>query len=128
MQTNLNNRNRKLRVLVVDDYRDSADALAWVLKNIGHEVRAAYDAASAVLAFDELSPDLVFQDLVLPGKSGLEIARDLRKRGASQKSLLVAMSGQQALHPMERVAFDHFIRKPVGLAELTDVLARAHHK
>ena len=42
MQTN----NRQLRVLVVDDYRDSADALG-VLHNIGHQVAAAYDAPAA---------------------------------------------------------------------------------
>jgi two-component system, OmpR family, response regulator len=115
-------------VLVVDDHRDTADALAWVLKSIGHEVRAAYDAASALRAFEELSPEVVFQDLLLPGRGGVEIAREIRKRRASPGAVLVAMTGAgnaTALRDSERDAFDHLILKPVGLKELNDMLGKA---
>jgi DNA-binding NtrC family response regulator len=129
MQTDPENTNRKLRVLVVDDHRDSADALAWVLHNIGHQVRTAYDAASALRAFDELSPQVVFQDLRLPARNGgLEIAREIRKRSPSASAVLIAMTGAgnaATLRAAEREAFDHFILKPVGLKELNDMLGKA---
>jgi CheY-like chemotaxis protein len=120
--------NGKLRVLVVDDHRDTADSLAWVLHNIGHEARAAYDAASALRAFEELSPEVIFQDLLLPGKGGLEIAREIRKRSASPNAVLIAMTGAHnaaALRAPERDAFDHLILKPVGLKELHETLGKA---
>ena len=121
-------KNRKLRVLVVDDHRDTADALAWLLQGIGHEVRAAYDASSAIRAFDEFTPDVVFQDLLLPVKGGLEIARDLRRRRAAHRPLLVAMTGlsrADAPHAFAGDTFDVFLQKPVGLTALHDTLGKA---
>jgi DNA-binding NtrC family response regulator len=129
MQTDPENTNPKLRVLVIDDHRDSADALAWVLHNIGHQVRTAYDAASALRAFDELSPEVVFQGLRLPARNGgLDIAREIRKRSPSASAVLIAMTGAgnaATLRAAERDAFDHFIPKPVGLNELNDLLGKA---
>jgi CheY-like chemotaxis protein len=118
-------KNAKLRVLVVDDHRDTADALAWLLQGIGHDVRAAYDATSAIRAFDEFAPEVVFQDLLLPGKGGVEIARDLRRRGAPQRLLLVAMTGLSRADAPAAFAgdtFDLFLQKPVALTALTDAL------
>jgi CheY-like chemotaxis protein len=118
--------NRNLRVLVVDDYRDSADALAWVLQSIGHQVRTAYDAVSALRAFDAFSPDVVFQDLLLPSRDGgLQVAREIRKRAPPPAAVLIAMTGGDldvVLHASERDAFDHVILKPVGLKQISDVL------
>jgi signal transduction histidine kinase len=120
--------NGKLRILVVDDHRDTADSLAWVLHNMGHEARAAYDAASALRAFEELSPSVVFQDVLLPGTSGVEIAREIRRRSAEPAAVLIAMTGADnaaGLRDSEREAFDHLILKPVGLKELNDLLGKA---
>jgi two-component system, OmpR family, response regulator len=116
-----------LRVLVVDDHRDTADALAWVLQKTGHQVRAAYDGASAIRAFEELSPHVVFQDLLLPGMSGLEIASEIRKRSPLRRTLLVAITGAAnaaALCAAEREPFDDLIVKPVALKALDKILAK----
>jgi CheY-like chemotaxis protein len=128
-RTRSNKQKGKLRVLVVDDHRDTADSLAWVLHNMGHEARASYDAASAVRTFEELSPEVVFQDVLMPGTNGVEIAREIRKQGAPQGQgpVLVAMTGAAnaaALRAAERDAFDHLIVKPVGLKELNDMLGK----
>jgi two-component system, sensor histidine kinase len=129
MPTDPENTTRKLRVLVVDDHRDCADALAWLLHNIGHQVRTAYNAASALRAFDELSPEVVFQDLQMPARQGgLEIAREIRKRSPSASAVLIAMTGADnaaTLGASERDAFDHLILKPVGLEQLNDMLGKA---
>jgi two-component system, OmpR family, response regulator len=117
-----------LRVLIVDDHRDTADALAWVLQDIGHQVRAAYDGARAIRAFEELSPHVVFQDLLLPGMSGIEIASEIRKRSGRKCALLVAMTGAAnaaALGALEREAFDHLIVKPIALKALNKILSKA---
>jgi CheY-like chemotaxis protein len=118
----------RLRVLVVDDHPDTADSLAWVLQNIGHESHAVYDGPSAIRAVEDLSPHVILQDLVLPGTSGLEIAREIRKRPAAQRAFLVAITGAvqaAALPASDREAFDHLIVKPVGLRQLRKVLGEA---
>ena len=129
MHTDLMTGNRQLRVLVVDDHRDSADSLACVLHNIGHIVRTAYNAASALLAFDDISPELIFQDLLLPGKNGgVEIAREIRRRRSSDNAVLIAMTGAHdlaTLRASERGLFDHLILKPVGLEQLNEILGKA---
>ncbi|HVJ11434.1 MAG TPA: response regulator [Burkholderiales bacterium] len=129
MQIEPVNGHRKLRVLVVDNHRDSADALAWLLHNIGHLVCTAYDAASALRAFDAFSPDVVFQDLLHPARdAGLVIARELRRRTPSSSAVLIAMTAADhaaALRASEREAFDHVILKPVALKELNKILGKA---
>jgi signal transduction histidine kinase/CheY-like chemotaxis protein len=118
----------RLRVLVVDDHPDTADSIAWVLHKIGHEARAVYDGPAAIRAVEELPPDVILQDLMLPGSSGFEIAREIRKRPAAERVFLVAITGAAqaaSLRASVREAFDHLIVKPVGLRQLKEALGRA---
>lgn len=118
----------RLRILIVDDHRDTADALAWVLHSIGHETRAAYDGPSALHAVEEHSPDVIIQDLFLPYMSGYEVARRVRENSAAKHAVLVALTGSAqaaALHVTEGGAFDHLLVKPVGLAALEEMLSLA---
>lgn len=115
-----------MHVLVVDDYRDSADALAWLLQSIGHEARTAYDGPSALLATEQHSPDVIFQDLGMPQMTGYEIARRLRQHPAARGALLVAVTGSpapDALRVAREAGFDHLLVKPVGLPALEKLLA-----
>jgi CheY-like chemotaxis protein len=79
-------RSAALQILVVDDNRDTADALAWLLQSRGHEARAAYDGPAALLAVERHSPDIVIQDLGLPGMNGYDIARRMRQLPAGRRS------------------------------------------
>ena len=118
----------QLRVLVVDDHPDTADSLAWVLHKIGHEARAVYDGPSAIRAFEELAPDVILQDLLMPHTGGVEIAREIRKRSVARPAFVVAITAAAqaaALHASEREEFDHVVVKPIGLQQLTEVLRKA---
>jgi signal transduction histidine kinase/ActR/RegA family two-component response regulator len=117
----------QLRVLVVDDHRDTADALTWVLHSIGHKARAAYDGPSALLAFEEQEPDVIIQDLELPQMDGYEIARRMRERPAAKNALLVALTGSPRVEERTEAeaAFDLFLMKPLGLNTLESVLSSA---
>jgi hypothetical protein len=117
-----------LDILVVDDNRDTADALAWLLQSIGHEARAAYDGPSALLEVERRAPDVVIQDLGLPHMSGYEIARRMREGSAAGHALLVAVTGQprpDALRIAREAGFDHLLVKPVALPELEALLGGA---
>src|SRR5690606_32000646 len=66
---------RRLRVLVVDDNIDAADALALSLRIDGHETRTEYDGESALEAAGAFAPHAVFCDIGLPLLGGHEVAR-----------------------------------------------------
>jgi signal transduction histidine kinase/CheY-like chemotaxis protein len=121
---------RSLRVLVIDDHEDSADGLAELLRTLGHEVDIAYDGATGVAAAVRDPPEVVISDLGLPEVDGYEVARRLRRHGATRDLHLIALSGYggKATHERTREAgFDHHLTKPVDpatLRVLLDVPAR----
>src|SRR5687767_2297457 len=84
---------RALNILVVDDHRETADALVWLLTRLGHVARAAYDGHGALRAVAAHGPDLIIQDIGLPHMNGYEIARRLRKDSTARHVLMVAVTG-----------------------------------
>jgi CheY-like chemotaxis protein len=113
------------RVLVVDDNRDAANALAEALEHSGHHVRVAYDGATALRAAAEFRPRLALLDLGLPELDGYELARRLRASRSDDPLLLVAITGYGQDADRKRSAqagFDRHLVKPVSVA---DVLALA---
>lgn len=67
------------RVLVVDDESAIRDMIRFALERAGMECRAAADAQEALVAINENRPDLVLMDWMMPGVSGIELTRRLRK-------------------------------------------------
>ena len=114
-----------MRILVVDDNRDTADALAWLLQSIGHEARTAYDGPAALLAVARHSPEVIIQDLGMPDMGGYEIARRVRKLSVARHAMLVALTGTaraDAWPAAREAGFDRLLLKPIGLAELEEAL------
>ncbi len=68
-----------LRVLVVDDNRDSADTMVHVLQLLGHEARAAYGARQALADVAAFRPRLVLLDLNMPDGNGFAVIAQLRE-------------------------------------------------
>ena len=84
-----------MRILVVDDDIDGADALAALLTQSGHDVKVAYDGTQALNLVVVFAAEAAILDLVMPGMDGFEVARALRHEcGASLR--LIAFSGQGA--------------------------------
>jgi PAS domain S-box-containing protein len=115
------------RVLVVDDNRDGADSLAQLLQAHGHDVRTAYDGASAIAEVARFHPQAVLLDLGMPGLDGLETARRLRASQSADPLLLVAVTGWGQARDRSKTrdaGFDGHLVKPVDLADL-DALMQA---
>ena len=116
---------RSLRVLVIDDHRDSAEGLAELLRLAGHEVELAYDGPSALDAVERSPPEVVISDLGLPEMDGFEIARALRDRDRTRELRLIALSGFGDSAAVERAlqaGFDHHLTKPVDPLALRALL------
>jgi len=114
-----------LRVLVVDDNRDSADSLGMLFRLVGHEIRTAHDGLEAIAAADEFRPDAILLDIGLPKLDGYEVARQIRRLDWGRKTTLIAVTGWGQAEDRERseeVGFDHHLVKPVDPSALLDLL------
>ena len=119
-----------VRVLVADDNRDAADSLQRILALFGHEVRVAYDGASAVTVGDEFRPRVAILDIGMPGPNGYDVARTLRTRHG-KRLMLVALTGWGQDADRRRASeagFDHHLTKPVDPELLNSLLAEAAQK
>jgi two-component system, chemotaxis family, CheB/CheR fusion protein len=82
-----------LRVLVVDDDRDTRATECALLRTWGYETAEAADGPTALSLAASFHPDVVLLDLRMPGIDGYEVARQLRALPGLAKTLLVAISG-----------------------------------
>jgi CheY-like chemotaxis protein len=83
----------KLRILVVDDNKDSATTLAKILNLMGHETRIVHDGGRAVAAAEEYRPEVILLDIGLPVMSGYEVAKTIRSQSWSKGVIIIALSG-----------------------------------
>lgn len=116
-----------LRILVVDDNRDSAESLAMLLRLLGNDVRSVYDGRLAVEVAAACRPDVVLLDIGLPGLDGLQVCSILRKQAGTKQPLIVAMTGYGQEDDQRRsleAGFDAHMVKPVDLETLQELLSR----
>ena len=117
---------QSLRVLVVDDNVDTANILALLLKEFGHDVRTGYDGPTAIAAALEYRPNVVLLDIGLPGLTGFEVAKRIRQQSGLENILLIAMTGYGQDTDMLRsqeAGFDHHLVKPADFARVQEILA-----
>jgi two-component system CheB/CheR fusion protein len=118
-----------LRVLVVDDCRDTTDTLAILLRLWGHEVAVAHDGPAALDTAQTRQPQVVLLDLGLPRMDGCEAARRLRRLPGLEGVCLVAMTGYGQDQDRQRTraaGFDFHLLKPFDADALAQLLATLH--
>jgi len=115
-----------MKILIVEDNELARYTIKSLLLKSGHEVVGeAGDAESALKAYAELKPELVFLDLVLPGKSGVEILEEIR--GIDPKARVVIITAVEQDEIDRRVSSKGavtILRKPFSYDELKAVLNR----
>ncbi|MGH7634023.1 MAG: response regulator [Gemmatimonadaceae bacterium] len=115
-----------MRVLIVDDYPDTAETACELLRRAGHDCRSATCGAEALAVADVLKPELAILDVGLPDIDGYELRAALHSRLANGPPYFVALSGRtHALNAALVVGFDACLLKPVGLAQLLRVVRLA---
>jgi PAS domain S-box-containing protein len=115
-------------VLVVDDNRDAADSLGYMLEMMGARVRVVYGGPDAVAAAEAEAPDLVLLDLGMPGMDGFQVVRRLAEHPARGRMQVVALTGWGQSEDRQRTreaGFDEHLVKPADLDTLEALLARA---
>lgn len=121
-----------MRIVLVDDDQYVADALAYVLRDAGHEVSLFSAPASAMAQMNAAPADIVVSDVRLAGADGIAFIRQVR--GAFPKAPIIAISGggggAETLEDARRAGADVSLQKPfTGRTLLSEIekLAASRH-
>lgn len=108
----------KTKILAVDDEEPIADILKFNLENEGYEVIVAHDGNTAVELAEKEDPDLILLDLMLPGKDGNEVCREIRKTKTMPIIMLTAKDGEIDKVLGLELGADDYVTKPFSNREL----------
>jgi CheY-like chemotaxis protein len=114
-----------IRVLVIEDNRDSAESLKMVLTASGCQVRVAHTGTAGIRAATEETPDVVLCDIGLPGVDGYGVVSELRRNERTAGMRVIALTGygsDEDRHRSKVAGFDLHLVKPVDPSMLRGLL------
>ena len=115
-------------ILVVDDNADNAHIIRDYLEARGYPITVAYNGDDAMKAFEEVKPALVLLDVMMPGRDGWQVCREMKQHPTLGRSVRVVMvtalddwvNKRQAL----QTGADDFVEKPFELPRLAATVER----
>lgn len=113
------------KILLVDDNQSAAHMMSRLLQKLGQQVFVAESGQSALAQVSEVVPDIIISDVAMPGMSGYDLAREVRRLQLPRRPFMVAVTGYgQDSDRREALAagFDKHLTKPVGVTTLESLL------
>ena len=111
------------RVLLIEDEPNIIEAISFILSRDGWTVHTHEDGSTAMDKVLALPPDMIILDVMLPGRSGFEILRDLRNNATSKDipvMMLTARGQDKDRELAQRLGVNHFMTKPFSNTEVRD--------
>jgi DNA-binding response OmpR family regulator len=114
------------RVLIVDDEPNIVVSLEFLMRKAGFETSVARDGDEAVAAVDELEPDLVLLDVMMPKRDGYDVLQHLRSTGRTELKvvLLTAKGRESEVTKGLSLGADAYVTKPFSTSDLVETVAR----
>ena len=112
-------------VLVVEDGLTDMEILSLYLQQAGYFVMSATNSEEAQEKIDKTKPDLIFLDVILPGKSGFEVCRELKNNPSTSKIPVIFCSTKNSNVDKfwgNMLGADAYLSKPINKEELVVVL------
>src|SRR6266571_2736751 len=121
--------NPSVRLLIAEDEKNLGSVLQKELERAGHEVTLLHDAEAAIKAAHDAEFDVALLDIMMPGRSGLEVLRELRQQDQPPEVLMMTghATVETALQAMKLGAYD-YLTKPCRIRELEAILTKAYEK
>lgn len=110
-------------VLVVDDEPNIVQSLEFLMTAAGFEVRIARDGDAALAAVAEQVPDLVLLDVMIPGRDGYEVCRELRANPDWQAIRIIMLTARGRQSERQRgidLGADAYVTKPFSTRDLVE--------
>lgn len=107
------------RILVIDDDSSIGELLRLYLENEGYEVKIAHDGIDGFAMFKGCDPDLVLLDIMLPGKDGWEVCRQIREVSSKPVIMITAKGDVFDKVLGLELGADDFVVKPFDMKELS---------
>jgi len=107
-----------VRVLLAEDDTDLLDLTTYALRKYGHEVVGVTDGERALERWQTEQPDFILLDVNLPGISGMEICRKIRKQSSTPIIMLTAMSDEEHMVQGFECGADDYLSKPFSYKQL----------
>ncbi len=107
-----------MTLLIVEDDRQTNEAICEYMKAAGHKTLPAYDGAEAVRRFQEEKPDLVVLDIMLPQMTGLAVLHEIRRTSAVPVLMLTAIEDEYTQVQSFDEQADDYITKPFSMVLL----------
>jgi DNA-binding response OmpR family regulator len=118
------------RVLIIDDSEDMRSVLAEILSAEGYEASAVADGATGLAEAATVRPDLILCDIMMPGLSGYDVLRALRREPQTAVIpviFLTGVGGSEAQRAGMNLGADDYLVKPVSRDVLLETVARGWH-
>ena len=114
------------RVLIVDDEPNIVVSLEFLMRKAGFETAVARDGDEAIAAVDELEPDLVLLDVMMPKRDGYDVLQHLRSTGRTELKvvLLTAKGRESEVTKGLSLGADAYVTKPFSTSDLVETVAR----
>ncbi|HEX6036440.1 response regulator transcription factor [Longimicrobium sp.] len=117
----------KATILVVDDNSDNVEILRAFLESRGFAIAEARDGRTALARMEEIKPDLVLLDVMMPGMDGWEVCRVIKQHpqlGDTKVVMVTAKGGFEDKFEGLRSGADDYVVKPVDFKDLMEKVAR----
>lgn len=105
-------------LLIVEDDKQTSDAMCEYLGSAGHKIIPAYDGAEAVQLYSQCEIDLVVLDIMLPKVSGLAVLHEIRQKSAVPILMLTAVADEYTQITSFDEKADDYITKPFSMVLL----------
>ncbi|HEX4696341.1 MAG TPA: ATP-binding protein [Candidatus Udaeobacter sp.] len=117
-------RAKPLRILIVEDHRDTRRTLSRLLTHFGHEVLAADNVHRALEIIGSGDIDVLLCDIGLPDGTGYEVIARAKQKETIQAIAITGFGTEEDLRRSKEAGFDFHLVKPIDLHELQTVLER----
>ena len=110
---------KPILILVVEDDDNIRRGLSDALASEGYAVLEAPNGAAGLLLYEEKAPDLVLLDIMMPGKSGYDVCREIRKIDSIVPIIMLTAKGEEVDKVVGlELGADDYVTKPFGVREL----------